>query len=277
MCTQAKANRDICEQRQRNVGPVGANFCRSGQAGAFGDCAALYGAVANMCTQTEARAIAPPPAKQPAPQPAVQKVQPPAPPAKPADATTASRPPPAPNPGSTLSPQCQQLVSNYVAAAQANDGPTALAGYNALKQAGGCGVLAKVDRAPPPQPQSAGPDPRFATRGATPLSDATMKACDDSPEVCAARVRQLKAGTSPEAVAALWANAIGIGLDLGAAMAGGLASGMPAGAPGYVGGAGKGTNMNSIGNKPVHSTYGQGAPSRPPPPQAPSDITGTTR
>jgi hypothetical protein len=52
---------------------------------------------------------------------------------------------------------------------------------------------------------------------------------------------------------------------------------MPAGAPGSVGGAGRGTNMNSIGNKPVHSTYGQGAPSRPPPPQAPSDITGTTR
>ena len=177
-----------------------------------------------------------------------------------------------------LSPQCQQLVSNYVAAARANDGPTALAGYNALKQAGGCGVLAKVDRAPPPQPQAAGPDPRFATRGATPLSDATMKACDDSPEVCAARVRQLKAGTSPEAVAALWANAIGIGLDLGAAMAGGLAAGMPAGTPGYAGGVGSGgSNMNSIGNKPVRSTYGQGAPTRPPPPQAPSDITGTSR
>jgi hypothetical protein len=79
-------------------------------------------------------------------------------------------------------------VSSYVAAAQANDGPKALAGYNALKQAGGCGVLAKVDRAPPPQPQAPGPDPRFATRGATPLSDATMKSCDDSPEACAARV-----------------------------------------------------------------------------------------
>jgi hypothetical protein len=273
MCTQAKANRDICEQRQRNMGPVGANtHGRGGQAGAFGDCAALYGAVANMCTQTEARAIAPPPAKQSAPQPAVQKGPPPAQPAKPADATTASRPPPAPSAGSTLSPQCQQLVSNYVAAAQANDGPMALAGYNALKQAGGCGVLAKVDRAPPPQPQAAGPDPRFATRGATPLSDATMKACDDSPEVCAARVRQLKAGTSPEAVAALWANAIGIGLDLGAAMAGGLAAGVPAGGVGS-----GGSNMNSIGNKPVRSTYGQGAPSRPPPPQPQSDITGTTR
>ena len=281
MCTQAKANRDICEQRQRNMGPVGANtHGRSGQAGAFGACAALYGAVANMCTQSEARAVAPPPARQPAPPPAVQKGQPPAPPAKPADTTTASRPPPAPNPGSTLSPQCQQLVSNYVAAAQANDGPTALAGYNALKQAGGCGVLAKVDRAPPaqPQPPPTGPDPRFATRGATPLSDATMKSCDDSPEACAARVRQLKAGTSPEAVAALWANAIGIGLDLGAAMAGGLAAGMPAGTPGYAGGvSGGGSNMNSIGNKPVRSTYGQGAPTRPPPPQPQSDITGTTR
>ena len=105
-----------------------------------------------------------------------------------------------------------------------------------------------------------------------------MKSCDDSPEACAARVRQLKAGTSPEAVAALWANAIGIGLDLGAAMAGGLAAGMPAGTPGYAGGvSGGGSNMNSIGNKPVRSTYGQGAPTRPPPPQPQSDITGTTR
>ena len=169
-----------------------------------------------------------------------------------------------------MSPQCQQLVSNYVTAAQANDGPKALAGYNALKQAGGCGVLAKVDRAPPPQPQAAESNGKFVARGATPLSDATMKACDDSPEACAARVRQLKAGTSPEAVAALWANAIGIGLNLGASMASGLASGVPS----YSGG---GTNMNSIGNKPVHSTYGQGAPTRPAPVQRPSDITGTTR
>lgn len=254
MCSQAKANRNICEQRQHNMGPVGSNtHGQSGQAGAFGDCAALYGSVANMCNLTEARLANLPPAKpQPAPPPAAQKAAPPA------------------NAKATMSPQCQQLVSTYVTAAQANDGPKALAGYNALKRAGGCGVLAKFDRPPPVQPQQPGPDPRFATRGATPLSDSTLKVCDDSPEACAARVRQLKAGTSPEAVAALWANAIGIGLNLGAAMASGLASGMPS----YPGG---GTNMNSIGNKPVHSTYGQGAPMRPAPVQRPSDITGTTR
>jgi hypothetical protein len=167
-----------------------------------------------------------------------------------------------------MSPQCQQLVSNYVAAAQANNGAKALAGYNALKQAGGCGVLAKVDHPMPAQPAPAGPDPRFATRGATPLSDATMKACDDSPQACAARVQQLQAGTSPEAVAAMWANAIGIGLQLGANMASGLAAGMPAPSVG-------GSNMNSIGNRPVQHTYGQGAPYKPAPVQRPSDITGT--
>jgi hypothetical protein len=276
MCAQAKANRDICEQRQHNMGPVGQNtHGRSGQAGAFGDCAALYSAVANMCTLTEARAIAPPPVKQAAHQPAVQKSQPPAQPAKPADATAASRPPPAANAGSALSPQCQQLVSNYVAAARANDGSKALAGYNALKQAGGCGVLAKVDRPPPPQPQPTGPDPRFATRGATPLSDSVVGACDASPDECAARVRQLQAGTSAAAQAALISNAIGIGLQLGTMMGGVVLSGVPtAGAGGSIG---AGPNMNSIGNRPVRSTYGQGAPAGPPTPTHESTITGTTR
>jgi hypothetical protein len=273
MCSEARTNKQTCEQRQKNMGD-GTTHGRSGQAGAFGDCAALYGAVANMCSLTEARAVAPPPA---APQPTVPKTPTPAPAqqAKPADGTASSRPPPPANAGSTLSPQCQQLVSSYVAAAQANDGPKALAGYNALKQAGGCGVLSKVDRAPPVQAAPAGPDPRFAVRGATPMSDNTIKACDDSPEACEARVRQLRAGTSPEAVAALWANAIGVGLNLGTAMAGGLAGGLPTG--GYAAGGG-GTNMNSIGNKPVRSTYGQGAPTyKPAPPQWPSDITGTNR
>ena len=36
MSYQAKANRDVCEQRQRNMGPVGAHARRSGQAGASG-------------------------------------------------------------------------------------------------------------------------------------------------------------------------------------------------------------------------------------------------
>jgi hypothetical protein len=167
-----------------------------------------------------------------------------------------------------MSPQCQQLVSSYVAAAQANDGPRALAGYNALKSAGGCGVLAKVDR-PMPQAQPAAPadDPRFISRGATPLSDQVVGGCNDSPAECQRRVQQLRAGVSPEAQAALFMNAVSIGLQLGATVANGMAGAMPQG--------GGGTNMNSIGNRPVQHTYGQGAPTRPAPRNSPSDITGT--
>jgi len=40
---------------------------------------------------------------------------------------------------------------------------------------------------------------------------------------------------------------------------------------------GPNTNMNSIGNRPVRSTYGQGAPTQVAPRQSPSDITDTTR
>lgn len=165
-----------------------------------------------------------------------------------------------------MSPQCQQLVSSYVAAAQANDGPRALAGYNALKSAGGCGVLAKVDR-PMPQPQAApADDPRFVARGATPLSDQVVGGCDASPAECQRRVQQLRAGVSPEAQAALFMNAVSIGLQLGATVANGMAATMPQGG---------GPNMNSIGNRPVQHTYGQGAPVYRTPRNSPSDITGT--
>src|SRR5205085_1371821 len=139
----------------------------------FADCYFLYQNVVGMCRLSKPASFrAPPPAQASAP---------PAQPARPpADASAHSAAPPAQPSG--LPPLCQSLVSNYVAAAQANDGPKALAGYNALKQAGGCGVLAKVDR---PLAATAGPavdDPRFQSRGARPLSDQVLGACDDSPE-----------------------------------------------------------------------------------------------
>jgi hypothetical protein len=169
-----------------------------------------------------------------------------------------------------MSPQCQQLVSNYVAAAQANDGTRALAGYNALKGAGGCGVLAKVDR-PPPVVSSVDDLP---SRGATPLSDQVIGGCARAQDGCAAQARQLQAGTSPAAQAAMIGNAIGIGLQLGGMMANGMAAGMPQGG-GNVAVPSGGSNMNSIGNRPLQSTYGQGAPTyQPRPPTSPSTITG---
>lgn len=123
-----------------------------------------------------------------------------------------------------MSPECRATLQRYIAAAQANDGPGATAQYAAMKQAGGCGVL----------PQQ---DPRFISRGNTPMLDQTFGACDQQPELCARIADQLKAGTSSEAIAALYSNAIGIGLRLGSMMGGALLNAqvprMPAVGPGH--------------------------------------------
>ncbi|MGE5149451.1 MAG: hypothetical protein ACM3II_04950 [Rhodospirillaceae bacterium] len=267
MCEKANENWSKCALQRQNIASLGApGLGSNGQAGAFYECQQLYGGVLNMCAAPKLAAAAPnkPIPVNPPPKPAPpQQAKPPS--AKPPPNPGLSQAPPPP-PSSQMSPQCQQLVSNYVSAAQANDGPRSLAGYNALKGAGGCGVLAKVDR-PMPQPQAApAEDPRFIARGATPLSDQVVGGCDASPAECQRRVQQLRAGVSPEAQAALFMNAVSIGLQLGAAVANGMAAAMPQGG---------GTNMNSIGNRPVQHTYGQGAPTYRTPRNSPSDITGT--
>ena len=271
MCQQAAANENTCRQRQANMrtctrqdpndpkncvadGPLGT----SGQAGAFNDCAALYQGVLGMCHAVDRGAAAPPAA--PRPQQAA-KAAPPAPAKANPNAPQASSAPPPKPADSGMSPKCQKLVSNYVAASQANDGPKALAGYNALKQEGGCKVLSQVDKPMPAAGAPSADDPRFGARGATSLSDQVIGGCDASPDVCAARVQQLRAGVSPEAVAALWTHAIGVGLELAGAMAN--AAALAAQRAPTVGG--PNTNMNSIGNRPVRSTYGQGSPVGPPP------------
>lgn len=272
MCYEARAKMNKCELNQKQMRTAGTtgDDGTAGQAGAFNDCRILYLGVANMCTKTEGQAERIAALAKPAP----SKPQPPQQPqqqAKPAD--NQSRPPPQPPAPPQMSAQCQQLVVNYVQAAQANDGARAVSGYNALKSAGGCGVLNKVDRPLPQQATAApGPDPRFPSRSATPLSDSTIGACDLSPAECAARVQQLKLGTSAQAQAALFSHSIGIGLQLGSMVAGGMMMAMPQGGGG---GGGGGTNMNSIGPGPVKSTYGQGGPSRPAPPSSQSTITGT--
>ena len=50
------------------------------------------------------------------------------------------------------------------------------------------------------------------------MLDRTAAACDQQPETCAAVVSQLRAGTSPQAVSALYSNAIAIGLEIGLMM-----------------------------------------------------------
>ena len=253
MCREADANWNICTQRQNNMRSIGSDpVGTAGQAGAFNSCRILYGQVLAMCNpKNHAALTAPKSVPKPAPMPSPKADR---------NAPQASSAPPKPA-APAMSPQCQQLVSNYVAASQANDGPKALTGYNALKQAGGCGVLAKVDK---PMPAAGAPsvdDSRFSARRPTTLSDQVVGGCDASPDVCAARVQQLKAGTSPEAVAALWTHAIGVGLELGGAM---VQAGAGIAAQRGPSGGGSNTNMNSMGNPPVRSTHGQGSPSGPP-------------
>jgi hypothetical protein len=255
-CAQAQRNADICKQRETNMGTAGQAIGQgtTGQVGAFDDCYRLYSRFAGMCRMNVN--MRPQIQKASLPKPAAPPAPPPQP--KPAAPAAAAQP--------QMSPQCQQLVSNYVSAAQANNGPGAVAGYNALKSAGGCGVLAKFDRPPPAVPAPADDLP---SRGATPLSDQVIGGCAQASDGCAAQVRQLQAGVSPEAQAAVVMNAIQIGLQLGSAMASGIAAAQPQG------GGGGGPHMNSIGNRPVRGTYGQGAPAyQPRPSSGGSDITG---
>ncbi len=163
-------------------------------------------------------------------------------------------------------PTCQAIVQNYVAAARANDGPNASAGLIALKQAGGCGVLKDT---------AADNDPRFLSRGDTPMLDQTALACDQHPQECAQIAAQLKAGTSSGAIAAMYSNAIGIGLQVGLAMGQGVLAAQQASmpAPRHVQ-----SNMNSLAPSRIRNGSGQGSPTRavrsPPPPVSTCKIGG---
>lgn len=294
MCDQAQAHQSTCLQRMKNMqnmpdanrfvpGTYGAgepgapiipdpvarshpdDVRRTSQSGAFADCAALYGQVVNMCHSNKnlAQRLA---ARMPPPAPARPAAPPPQ--AKPqANPPQASQSPPKPQ-QPQMSAKCQKLISTYVAAAQANDGPAAMVGYNALKKEGGCGLLDKLDRT------AAAPAPgAFPSRRATPNIDGAIGTCDRAVDGCAEAMRQLEAATSPAAKAALLANAVQIGLQLGMMMANTAAIAAQSGGGG---GGGGGTNYNSIGNRPAARTYGQGSPTyRPAPTQRPSDITGT--
>jgi hypothetical protein len=160
-----------------------------------------------------------------------------------------------------MSDECRDLALNYVAAADAKNGPASQAALERIQNAGGCGLLSHLQaQATPPAS-----DPRFVSRGATPMLDQTVAPCDQQPGACAALVNQLRAGTSPEALAALYNNAIGIGLQIGAAMGqvvlGAQQMNMPRVAQ---------PNMNSLAPAPIRNTRAaSGAPVYRPPPPAP--------
>ena len=244
---------------------------RTSQTGAFAQCAALYGQVLNMCKATEnvakktAARLPPPAPPKPAPPPPAAKA------AVPSGGDL--RPPPQQQ---AAGPDCQRLVSNYVGAAQANDGPRALAGYSALKAAGGCGVLNKVDKGAPVAQAPAAPAAAFPTRGGTPNTDAYVQPCNADQAGCAQAMRQLERGTSPQAQAALVMHAISTGLELGAAIAGGMASVTPpqGGGRGQYNTPGNNTDMRSLAAPPICGGVGQGSGATPQR-NSPSDITGT--
>ena len=173
--------------------------------------------------------------------------------------------------GPPMSAKCQGLVQNLVTAAKVNDGPGAKASYDELQKAGGCGVVS----ASAPTPAAPAPDPRFVSRGDTPMIDQTFGACDQQPERCNQLADQLKAGTSPAAIAALYANAIGVGLQLGAEMAQGLAAAqqLNARAPNIP--SGRQTDMRSLAGPIIRNGAGQSAPvPRSPASNNQSTITG---
>ena len=121
-------------------------------------------------------------------------------------------------------------------------------------------MLHRVDR---PLPSVKKPSPnadKFISRGDTPLTDQVVGACDASPAECAARVRQLQQGTSPEAKAALAMHAINVGLSLGNMMAQGMTAG-PRGTAAMP--RGSNTDMRSLAPRPIRSAPGQGAPTGP--------------
>jgi hypothetical protein len=113
-------------------------------------------------------------------------------------------------------PGCQAMIGNYVQAAQAHDGARSQEAFEALNKAGGCGVLDQAEKNFHVEPPAG--DPRFANRGDTPMTDEIFGACNQNPQACAAAIDRARAGASPEAIAKIYANAIGIGLEIGGMM-----------------------------------------------------------
>jgi hypothetical protein len=254
MCQQADTMRNQCRARQQRMGEVGTvgNGTR-GQAGAFDDCANLYGQVVTMC-----RATASPPATK-----AIAKAAPSA-----AKNPAGTAPPQAAGNFAGASPACQQLAQSYVAAAQAKDEAGTLSGYQALKQ--DCkAMLDEVTRQTGMALPEASPFPQRTMGG---LTQSLMGGCMNAGDSCADEADNLAAGTSGAARAALFNEAAGFGLALGNLMIQGMAAGQAMHAPSLP--SRPTTNATTL-NRQVQHTYGQGAPTGPPPPSYQSTITGT--
>ena len=87
------------------------------------------------------------------------------------------------------------------------------------------------------------------------MLDKTVAACDQQPEACAAVVGQLRAGTSSQAVSALYSNAIAIGLEIGVMMGSAVLNVQQMNLV-----AGRRANMGSLAPPPVRGGGGGGRP-----------------
>lgn len=270
MCRQAFNNQNTCQKRQVDMRSVGtdAGLGTIGQAGAFGDCASLYGSVVAMCTQSGWKAPSSTPLRA-----ALRTTEPP--PSQPKeDGSGRSAPPPANAAGSAMSAQCQALVQTYVAAAQANDGENALKGYNALKQTCPDVLNTASQQIGVAQPNNS----PFPTREGGGMADALMRQCLSADDSCTATANALSGGTSSAARGALLMQSVNFGLALGNLMVQGAALGETLSAshgaatslPTY-----RQPDMSSLAAPPIRNGIGQGAPTiRPSPPPHQSDITG---
>jgi hypothetical protein len=270
-CKQARDNQNLCLQRQGNMRSADTEKLGfKSQAGAFGECAQLYGKFANMCGMTDkvAASQSPPPPPQPKPQPAPQAKPPPQaaaqpqPQAKPADATGGrSQPPPqqqaaAPASLTNMSGACKSQLNQLLAAADRRDTAQATAAYESLRASCDGGIRGVAQEAQLGLPE----------RVMGSLSRNSFGRCLNTGD-CGT------APSTPQQTAQAAANAFNVDEVLNFAFGvAGLAIGV-AGmyAPVSGGAIYSSTQFNTI-NQRARSTYGQGGPTHVAPRTRPSDL-----
>lgn len=269
MCETARTNENTCRARQGNMGQVGRNSRGvSGQAGAFGECAALYGSLAGMCSNTEQAAAR---ATQPAVTPAAPQPTPASPP-------VAAAPPPAANPGQSapppspqalrqataigqLSPQCQDQFNNLLEATNASDRQRAANAYAALR-----GASCDVQMREVASATSLGLPERRVSDRARGRMDRAMGA-DPNAALSGAANRNAQDAASGGGGGGGGEFEIDQVINFGMALLGVMSafSGQSFGGVSFgMINAGSGTNFSTM-NQRATSTYGQGSPNARPP------------
>ena len=266
LCLQAMFYEDQCrksEGNMRNIDMPKEDIDTSGvppygQAGAFNNCATLYGKIAAICRREE-------------PSQPTQKASLPdrlSPQASPPPRAPATQLPQNGQSASKVSPACAGIVQNYTNATEAHDSGAALAAYQTMGQSCPDLVQQAVEKSGQPFPE----------RRMGSLTKGLFGACLDNPADCdAARPStDFAAGGGASGGDVDWNQAanfaaalmglVGTGLNTAAMMQGGGGGGVPSF---------KSPNMNSLTGPPIRNGVGQGLPTyRPTPPPRGSDITG---